>query len=68
VTTSIKLVKPALVTTSIKLVKPALVTTSIKLQCICEINPHVYRMDMIFSNIPWPGMIPFQTRGVWFAK
>jgi hypothetical protein len=30
-TTSIKLVKPALVTTSIKLVKPALVTTSIKL-------------------------------------
>jgi hypothetical protein len=32
VTTSIKLVKPALVTTSIKLVKPALVITSIKLQ------------------------------------
>ena len=30
-TTSIKLVKPALLTTSIKLVKPALVTTSIKL-------------------------------------
>jgi hypothetical protein len=30
VTTSIKLVKPALVITSIKLVKPALVTTSIK--------------------------------------
>ena len=30
-TTSINLVKPALVTTSIKLVKPDVVTTSIKL-------------------------------------
>jgi hypothetical protein len=31
-TTSIELIKSALVTTSIKLVKPALVTTSINLQ------------------------------------
>ena len=38
-TTSVKLVKPALVTTSIKLVKPALVTTSIKqLLVLCDLH------------------------------
>jgi hypothetical protein len=46
VTTSIKLVTPALVTTSIKLVKPALVTTSIKCRLDCNLKEMVAKAGL----------------------